>query len=846
MKQIRSIADRRLAGRCVAKVIVAVCRAFSCISFDAPPCRINGGGGLTTLSDLGWLRRIGKLTRNLVFFLGQGMNIEGLLFFILFSNSVLASDLFEFSKIAESSQTDSDKPFVIIFHYALNNNGDVAFQGRRRTNGTFVDGLYRGDGVGFYPVLEPDETGFPQIPLQSRVGINDNGVVSGLASDEFYNFSVWAITSGGVINTIEGNISPEFTAADINSSGQIASRRNAFDSIIISDGVKETDLGPYARAGGIGKVVVNDVGQAAHLFVFDSIREPIYVYRYESGAAPISTAIDVSDGISTVIANDTIGFNIFGNASLNTGSGSETVGNIMLVTDDGTFTVAGSEYDPFTKFHFGTSLNNNNMVSFIASTDIDGVERQGIFVRAPTDSALVEVVTEGDSLNGLEVTRFSGLDTEALNEVGQIAFVAWLSDGSRAVYRADPKQGVMPGRPVIPDLELGDGRGFPMPIPMINFGGHSIRTYFDPPIAVGYHYTVNELAPSIDSILINAPLPGGDHTFNLHFEGQTHTLSAMIPFYFSDFIPGGVRSFTLDGIEESEMLDPNSPLAFVTGLTFVDTATEGSILTMTPIIIGDEEPDTQPPVVESVYTSINPVEHYTSFYINAVVDDSGTGSSIITGAEYTINSGSPVSMNAFDGVYDSDIETVFSTIVAGLESGVHSICVTGTDDAELVSTSQCTFLAVFDPSGGFVTGGGWIDSPEGSYLDNPGLTGTAEFGFVTKYKKGASVPDGDTEFNFETAGLRFYSDDCDWLVVSGSRAQFKGTGTINGEGNYGFMITVIDEALSNSSEKDRFRIKIWNKEIADSIVYDNQVGNDDASDPTTDIGGGSIVIHKPK
>ena len=42
------------------------------------------------------------------------------------------------------------------------------------------------------------------------------------------------------------------------------------------------------------------------------------------------------------------------------------------------------------------------------------------------------------------------------------------------------------------------------------------------------------------------------------------------------------------------------------------------------------------------------------------------------------------------------------------------------------------------------------------------------------------------------ADLNFQSDVYDWLVVAGARAQFKGTGTINGEGNFGFMLTAID------------------------------------------------------
>ena len=42
---------------------------------------------------------------------------------------------------------------------------------------------------------------------------------------------------------------------------------------------------------------------------------------------------------------------------------------------------------------------------------------------------------------------------------------------------------------------------------------------------------------------------------------------------------------------------------------------------------------------------------------------------------------------------------------------------------------------------------------------------------------------------------------------------------------------------------DKFRIKIWNKGTVE-VVYDNQMDALEDADPTTALGGGSIVIHK--
>ena len=118
------------------------------------------------------------------------------------------------------------------------------------------------------------------------------------------------------------------------------------------------------------------------------------------------------------------------------------------------------------------------------------------------------------------------------------------------------------------------------------------------------------------------------------------------------------------------------------------------------------------------------------------------------------------------------------------------------------------------------------------------LTGKASFGFNSKYKKGANVPTGSTEFQFKAGDFNFHSDVYEWLVVNqnAQNAQFKGVGTVNGTGNYGFMLWAGDGKLGGTA--DMFRIRIWNKNAGDGVVYDN--GNDQ------EIGGGQVVIHTDK
>ena len=168
--------------------------------------------------------------------------------------------------------------------------------------------------------------------------------------------------------------------------------------------------------------------------------------------------------------------------------------------------------------------------------------------------------------------------------------------------------------------------------------------------------------------------------------------------------------------------------------------------------------------------------------------------------------------------------------------GIYDVCLTANDGSQ-DSEPVCTLVVIYDPEGGFVTGGGWIDSPAGAYTADPSLTGKATFGFVSKYKKGANVPSGNTEFQFQAGGFNFHSDTYEWLVVNqaGTNAQFKGSGTVNDAPDsngsaYKFMLWAGD------GSPDTFRIQIWYEdETGEYVVYDN--GVDQATS------GGSIVVH---
>lgn len=226
-------------------------------------------------------------------------------------------------------------------------------------------------------------------------------------------------------------------------------------------------------------------------------------------------------------------------------------------------------------------------------------------------------------------------------------------------------------------------------------------------------------------------------------------------------------------------------------------------------------------------------------------DVAGASSCYLINTPPTSNAGGPYlgALNtaiAFDGSLSSDSEddpltyawdfgdssngTGIMPAHSYSAAGIYTVCLT-VNDGVLDSEPNCSMAVVYNPSAGFVTGGGWIDSPVNTDYQYMQTGGKATFGFVAKYKKGAIVPDGDTAFQFTAGDLDFKSTSYEWLVVSGDMAQFKGEGTIKGLGSYQFMITANDNP-------DTFRIKIWDDS---ETLYDN--GSQQS------LGGGSIVVH---
>lgn len=141
-----------------------------------------------------------------------------------------------------------------------------------------------------------------------------------------------------------------------------------------------------------------------------------------------------------------------------------------------------------------------------------------------------------------------------------------------------PPDGSSPSNPLLP-IVTDEGFSFDFEVEPDQL------IFIDPPVAIGYEYVVSS-GPNFASVLIPTALPGGDDTFDLIVAGNTYTLTAGIEFLLTALDPLGFNSFSILGIDVDEGLDPTNPLAFVTGLTFVDAGTVS--MTQTPIIINTD------------------------------------------------------------------------------------------------------------------------------------------------------------------------------------------------------------------------------------------------------------------
>ncbi|RDV13632.1 T9SS C-terminal target domain-containing protein [Pontibacter diazotrophicus] len=181
------------------------------------------------------------------------------------------------------------------------------------------------------------------------------------------------------------------------------------------------------------------------------------------------------------------------------------------------------------------------------------------------------------------------------------------------------------------------------------------------------------------------------------------------------------------------------------------------------------------------------------------------------------------------------------------------------------STTSVLYVHVFDPEAGFVTGGGWYESPANPDYEFMQESRRAHLSLVARYsQRNEKEVQGSTRLLLQAGSFTFRSTsyEAGTLVITDNSAFVRGLGTVtyregrgrpvNDEREFGFLVAATDGDFGAGAGQDRFRLQIYviNEDGSQgAVVYDNQAGCpsaslDDNAEACTVIGGGNITIHK--
>jgi PKD repeat protein len=260
-------------------------------------------------------------------------------------------------------------------------------------------------------------------------------------------------------------------------------------------------------------------------------------------------------------------------------------------------------------------------------------------------------------------------------------------------------------------------------------------------------------------------------------------------------------------------------------------ATAVLYITVTPAVVLPNSPPAPGPIVATPANTVVSIGAAVSFQAGFTDPDSGdTHQALWDWGDGTTTPGS-----AAAGVAGPVVK-------AYTAPGTYSVVLTVTDSQGASGQAVFEYVVVFDPLAGFVTGAGWINSPAGALVSNAAAAGEAKFGVSARYKKGATVPTGNMQFRL--GSFNFESQAYDWLVLAGGKATLQGWGAIGDAGRYGFMLSVLGENVVAARDPGRFRLRIWDINNGNALVYDNEAGRATTANPITPVLRGSIKIKR--
>lgn len=252
----------------------------------------------------------------------------------------------------------------------------------------------------------------------------------------------------------------------------------------------------------------------------------------------------------------------------------------------------------------GSAMNDWNHLVFGADTEPDGVNNAPLWIADLSGNPFRRVVPRGPSETvdvggGRRIAANTNpwIGAESLNERGQLAINTWFYDitapGSgtqQGILVATPCEGCSPGTPASPleALPGGGGRfdgcrwtaagGTPAP-------GQAVQcaAWQAAPPAIGHNFAVEGDGPRFATVMIPVPLPGGDDSFTIEFEGGTFPLAAGQVFRFTDHVPSGVPAFRITGID----LAPDATDPAVTRVTHIASTDLDFTVTVVPVDLNE-------------------------------------------------------------------------------------------------------------------------------------------------------------------------------------------------------------------------------------------------------------------
>jgi hypothetical protein len=313
---------------------------------------------------------------------------------------------------------------------ALNSTGDVVFWATLKTGG---EGIFKGNGgnplsvydtqgdfsnFGIFPVLNNTGQVAFRAGLKPRKGGNNTGQVVAPRGLNPGRGGIFVGKLGGPATLVLDNL-------------------NTFDL---------TSIGSFLSINDHGTVVFKDEGPRVH----DHHLSRILI----NNGATLTTVYGPADlgtiDVPLIINNSELvaPYGLLGGGGLilqECGPFTSLNDNGVVACGDaeGVFTINGATVTsiantqgPFGThgfFPFSISLNNHNTVAFSATLKVGGA---GIFTG---DGRVTDqVITTGDPLLNSTVTAVRFLGSKALNDNGQVAFLALLADGTEGIFRADP------------------------------------------------------------------------------------------------------------------------------------------------------------------------------------------------------------------------------------------------------------------------------------------------------------------------------------------------------------------------------------------------------------------------